>query len=288
MLQSTVFNVVCLCIFNGMFMIAGVFFNSVVIISLWRSSSLRNKLCYFIIFALSCVDLAVVVITHPAQILSTIFTLGQLDEICEVIRINVNFILHGSSMHALFILNVERFLAVTYPFFHRKSVTKSRLMFTFVILMLLLFSLLAVSNLVQLKTLANLLAIVYLSVFFFLFIYLNYKLLIVVTSKRENGIDRDAMSIDYKRKKLMLHNLKDISTCFAVVFCLFVCSCPQIVYSALRLTSKTSFHDRKVLIFHLWAGTFVSMNSTFNCFIFFWRNSFLRREGMKILKCFQF
>ena len=54
-------------------MVAGIFLNSVVIISLWRSSQLRKQLCYFMILVLSCFDLAVVTITHPLLIVSTIY-----------------------------------------------------------------------------------------------------------------------------------------------------------------------------------------------------------------------
>ena len=38
-----------LCVFNVAFMIAGIFLNSVVIISLRRSSQLRKKLCHFVL-----------------------------------------------------------------------------------------------------------------------------------------------------------------------------------------------------------------------------------------------
>ena len=62
-----------ICHINIIFMVAGIFLNSVVIISLWRSSQLRKKLCYFMILVLSCFDLAVVTITHPLLIVSTIY-----------------------------------------------------------------------------------------------------------------------------------------------------------------------------------------------------------------------
>ena len=285
MLESIILNVVCLCTINATFMVVGTFLNTVVIIGLWKSSQLRKKLRYFIIFALSCIDLAVIVITHSAQILSTISVFfGQINETWEVIRINMASILHGSSMHALFVLNVERFIALSYPFFHRKSVTKRRLIFLFIILMVLLSCVLALSNLLDLKTLANLVTTVYLLSFLLLFTYLNYKTFIIAKSKRDN--DRIASYNDQERKTLKLH-FKDISTCLLAVICFFVCSSPQMIYSTLRLTSKTPFHDSRVIIFHLWSCTFVSMNSTFNCLIFFWRNSILRREGIKIISCIQ-
>ena len=52
-------------------MIAGIFLNSVVIISLWRSQ-IGKKPCYFMIRILSCFDLLVVTVTHPLLLLSTI------------------------------------------------------------------------------------------------------------------------------------------------------------------------------------------------------------------------
>ena len=71
---SHVINAIFLCLLNVSFLVAGFILNSVVIISLWRSSTLINKknLCYFMILILSCSDLAVVAMVHPLLILSTI------------------------------------------------------------------------------------------------------------------------------------------------------------------------------------------------------------------------
>jgi hypothetical protein len=33
--------------------------------------------------------------------------------------------------------------------------------------------------------------------------------------------------------------------------------------------------ERKFLLFAPWSATFMSLNSTFNCVIFFWRNSII-------------
>jgi hypothetical protein len=72
------------------------------------------------------------------------------------------------------------------------------------------------------------------------------------------------------------------------VACFFLCSFSKVIYSVWRLASNTNYsHDRQFMPFILWSGTLVAMNSTFNCLIFFWRNSILLREGMKVVKCFQ-
>ena len=269
-------------------MVAGIFLNSVVIICLWRASQLRKKLCYFMILVLSCFDLAVVTITHPFLIVSTIyFFLEEINEIREATRVSIFFILYTCSMSALFTLNAERFLALTCPFFHQASVAKTR-----VIYFQALFAVIPVglSPLLHFNAeiITNILIAVFFSLLLFLFIYSNYKIFKIAKSKREEGrvTPTTGTTTDEKRKKRFL-KVKNISTCCLVVASFFFCSCPQIIASALRLASKTSLYDRQVLLLNLWSNTFISLNSTFNCVIFFWRNSILRREGMKILNAFR-
>ena len=265
-------------------MVAGIFLNSVVIISLWRSSQLRKKLCYFMIFVLSCFDLAVVGSTHPLLIVSTIyFSQGEIDEIREYTRKSISFVVCGSSLYALFTLNVERFLALTCPFFHQASVTKTRLLcfqaFWTVITV-------GISPLEYFNLKIDIFGTVTALSLLCLFIYSNYKIFIIAKSKRADESITPTTVMDESRKTRIL-NLKSISTCSLAVGCFFCCFCPYIIYSALRLASRTSLSERQFLLFGLWSNTFVSLNSTFNCVIFFWRNSILRREGMKIVNAFR-
>ena len=270
-------------------MVAGIFLNSVVIISLWRSRQLRKKLCYFMILVLSCFDLAVVTIIHPLLITSTIYSFEEIDGVREHarVRVSIGFVLCGSSMSALFMLNVERFLALTCPFFHEASVTKRRLI-CFQALFTVIHIALSILVYFNAETIESILTIVIVLSLLFLFICSNYKIFIIAKSKREDERIHPiaAMSINENKKKRIL-SLKNISTCSLAVGCFFFCSFPRIIYSVLRLTSETPFYDRQVLLFHMWSGTFLSMNSTFNCLIFFWRNSILRREGIKIVKFFR-
>ena len=267
-------------------MVVGIFLNSVVIISLWRSRQLRKKLCYFMILVLSCFDLAVVTITHPLLISSTIyFPREEIKRIRENGRTSIAFILSGFSMTALFTLNVERLLAITCPFFHQASVTKTRLLCFLAFLSTIIVSLAPLIN-VNTKTVifVNIFAAVCISLLLFLLIYSNYKMFIIAKSKcaNERVTPTTATSVDEKRKKRAL-NLKNFSACSLAVCCFFLCSSPQIFYSGFRLATGAPPFNRQILLFNLWAGTFASINSTLNCVIFFWRNSILRREGMKII-----
>ena len=126
--KGDILNVVLLCTINVAFMIAGIFLNSVVIISLCRSRQLRKKLCYFMVLVLSCFDLAVVTITHPLVVTSTIYLpIEETQKIRENIRVFCTYILTGFLMSALFTLTIERFLALARPFFHQAFVTKRKI-----------------------------------------------------------------------------------------------------------------------------------------------------------------
>ena len=105
-------NVLLLCLVNVIFMIAGMFLNSVVIISLRRSSQLRKKLCYFMILPLSCFDLAVVAFNHRICIFRTIlWSMDSYEEEGKLIKWMMVTIssLTGFSVSALSILTLERF-----------------------------------------------------------------------------------------------------------------------------------------------------------------------------------
>jgi hypothetical protein len=240
MQKSDIFSVVFLCIINIVFMVAGIFLNSVVIISLWRSSQLRKKLCYFMIFVLSCFDLAVVTITHPLLIMSTISVpLGEINEICERTRISIYFVVCNSSMFALFTLNVKRFLALTCPFFHQASVTKTRFLYFQAFLTVIIVGL---SPLVYFysDTFGNRLStVIVLSLLFFFIYSCNYKTFKIAKSKREDESDvpSAATSMDGNRKK-RIFNLKNISICSLSTSCFYFCSCPEIIHSVLRLASE--------------------------------------------------
>ena len=175
-------------------------------------------------------------------------------------------------------------MGLTFPLFHR-TFTKKRLLILQAFSTILLSILHTSALIINLKTLAYILVIVYFSILLLLFIYFNYKMFTIAKSKfRDKEVDpTTATSRDEGRKQRTL-NFKTISTCALAVACFFICCCPLIIYSALRLTSEAPLYDRQVLLFSLWSNTFVSINSTFNCLIFFWKNSILLLEGMKIVK----
>ena len=278
-------NAVLLCFVNFSFMFAGIFLNFVVIISLWRSSQLRKKLCYFTILVLSCVDLIVVSIMHPALISWTIFWYMKTspeEEDKLTWAFIIGMVLAGFSMFALLTLSVERFLALKYPFFHQTAVTRRRLLVFLAFLVIMLVSLSPLLYFVG-KLFRHVVIIVFVLFICFVFIYLNYKMFIIAKSKRKMKSVAPTTTTREERKRRKM-NFNNVSTCSLAVACFVVCSFPQIIYSVLCLTSKMTPKDNRIRSFHIWSSTLIAMNSTFNCLIFFWRNSVLRREGIKTLK----
>ena len=283
-------NTILLCTVNTVFMLTGILLNSIVILCFWRSGQLQNKLCYFMILVLACFDLAVVIITHPLIMLSTISWCIRKYEIFHTINLNISAIFYGSSLLTLLTMNVERYIALTYPYFHQRSVTRRRL--------LALLFVLEVLGLVQLTLSyrdfvfpAHVAPACFLAILFLLLFFINYKIFIIAKRIREDD-NRVAASLgpgegDYPANISELKSkltLKNISTCLLAALCFFLCCCPGLLYNCVLLVSKSLLSSDVAQGWGLWSSTLVSMNSTFNCLLFFWKNTTLQNEGKKILK----
>ena len=272
-------NLIFIFVVNILFFFSGICLNSLVIISFWRSVQLRKKLCYFTIMVLSSCDLLVVLTNHPFTALVTILLLTEKINVILgwlIISNQVVLIFIGLSLVALLVMNVDRYLATHYPIFHRTSVTKGKLLALFTVLVIIELTLSAMSiNDLVISFQVHLL--IFLAIFIPPMLFINYKLFTVARKSRRNN------EISPEMKKSF--SLKKISNCLLVVACLSVLSIPTFVHIGLRLTSKeTKFKLDNAEFVGFWARTIASMNSTFNCLIFYWKDKTLRAEGMKVIK----
>ena len=270
-------NLIFLFAVNVLFFFSGICLNSLVILSFWRSAQLRKKLCYFMIMILSCCDLLVVSTSHPLlALMAMLWLTGTLHVYPRLVDISSKFatIFLGFSLYALLVMNFDRYLATYYPFFHRTSVTKRRLLTLLAILILLEVTLALISVLNDLLIPYTVFLLICFSILFLPMLFINYKLFkISRKSRRNNGVPPE-------RKKTF--SLKNISSCLLAVACFVVLSIPVFVFIGLRLNSKEKTSNLKLAA--LWSRTIVSMNGTFNCLIFYWKNKILRTEGMKFIK----
>ena len=124
---------------NVFLFFSGICLNPLVILSFWRSVQLRKKLCYSMIIVLSCCDLLTLLTNNPLMaLISMSWLTGKVDGNTRWPHISLrsaNIVL-GFSLFALLVMNFDRYLATSYPIFHRTSVTKGRLLTLLAILII--------------------------------------------------------------------------------------------------------------------------------------------------------
>ncbi|CAB4005302.1 Hypothetical predicted protein, partial [Paramuricea clavata] len=78
---------------------------------------------------------------------------------------------------------------------------------------------------------------------------------------------------------------KNISTCILAVACFILCALPGMIFNGIIFSQgKNTFDKDHYKVFLLWIRTLITMNSSFNTLVFFWKNSTLRKEGKQVLK----
>ena len=272
-------QLIFLCVMNVIFTFSGIFLNTLVIASFWKSSQLRKKLCNFMIMVLSCFDLASVVTNNSATLLYLILWLREDYGLLLNWTVYLNFvtIFYQFSYYVLLVMIIERYLGAYHPIFHRTSVTKRRLLSLLAILLILSTILYVIS--------ANdmIISWTYVVIIFLVassppLLFFNFKLFKISREVRR----KSAIS----PKKRTTINLKSISTCLLVVACLVVLSSSVIVYVAFDIMSENR-QAFNVRLSYTWATSIWNTNCTLNSLVFFWKNKVLRTEGIKILKKFK-
>ena len=264
--NSRSINLVFLAMVNGVFFFVGIVLNSVVIVALLRSRQHLKSLCSFMILVVTCFDVATVTICHPLIITSSyIWSTGDHDamNIYHRIKKYSNILYHFSFM-ALLVMNIDRYLAISYPLFHKLQVTKQRLMALLgvFLIIILIERVLAYKNIFGIICYAA--EAVLVGVFLVVIFIVNYKIYKIAKTARRGLVT-------------------GISTCILAIACFILFSLPLIIYSAIQFTPEI-LHEENGMLFSLWASTFACINSSLNCLIFFWKDNSLRREGTKILK----
>jgi hypothetical protein len=228
---------------------------------------------------LSCCDLLAVLTGHPlTAIHAMLFLTAKLDAYhgWVVISRRLATIFIGFSLLALLVMNFDRYLATYYPIFHRTSVTKGRLLTLLAILITVEITLVLLSfdNFVIPYQVAVLIFII---IIIPPMLFMNCKLFAVARKSRKNN----GISLEMKKT----FSLKTLSSCLVAVVCFVVLNIPVFVHIGLTITlTEKEFTLDNAALPGFWALTIASMNSTFNCLIFYWKNKILRTEGMKVIK----
>ena len=268
-------QLICLSIVNIIFTFSGIVSNTLVILSFWKSSQLRKKLFYFMIMVLSCFDLVAVVTNHSGMLLYLISWLREeLDLLSKMkISLHISAVFLVFSFLALFVMSIERYLGAYYPIFHRTSVTRRRLLTLLAILLIpLAFMYIISRNGLVIPVVAF--ELIFMALFLSPIMFVNFKLFIIARK-----VHRKRAISPAGTKTTM--NFKTISTGLWMVACLMLLYIPFSFVIAFTLLEKSS---NTLRLSYIWALTCITMNSTLNSLIFFWKNKVLRTEGIKILR----
>ena len=227
------------------------------------------------IMVLSCFDFLVAITNHPLIIVHLVFALNEeyFLTVTEIYRCFSSLSI-GFSIVALLVMNIERYLGVYYPFFHRTSVTRRRLLTLLAVLCILPI----VRTVISLNDSVISFPVVFLifsAIIFLPIVFINYKLFKISRKRRRDNTASPEEPTSHV-------NLKKIHTCLLAVACLVLMYTPASVLVAIRLAEKSTSQNTSV--FEFWAATVACTNSTLNCLIFFWKNDVLRIEGKKVLK----
>ena len=187
------------------------------------------------IVVLSCFDLVAVVTIYPGILL---YLITWLREDYYFLSATTVYLLSSSvflpfSFCVLLVMNIERYLGAYYPFFHRTSVTRGRL--------LTLLAILLISTVVTYLISANGLVIrgrvflmILLALFLPPFMFVNFKLFTIARKvKREQAVS----PVPGERPTL---NLKNISTGLWAVACLMLLHIPFCFHIASNFAEKST------------------------------------------------
>ena len=133
--SSYIRNAIAAVVVNIVLAIAGTVLNSFVLYIFSKSRKLRSKLSSFAIMLLCSIDLGVGTIVNPLLALGGFSTiLGSPKYLYFAAYNKALFFFSGISEWTIFIINIERYLAIIHPFLHRIHFTKRRFVLTWIVL----------------------------------------------------------------------------------------------------------------------------------------------------------
>ena len=277
-------NQITVCSVNGVLILPTIILNSVAIATISKCSKLKEKLTYFLVLVQSVTDLVAGVIGIPSLMFVLVSDIKG-DANCEVnaVVIHAPHLMAGYSLITLTVLNIERYLGILHPIFHRTKLTKKKLLFhvghgciSHTVTVVMLYVYVNVRRLV--------IAIV-IPVFLLETMYVYLRIFLVARKRPALSppiavAGQSSSESTMKAKKNYLREIKVAKSCFMIVFLFIFSFLPlSVVYIwfADKMT-PTTFR-----IVQSWCLTVAMLNGSLNSVIFFWTRPELRTEAKKIV-----
>lgn len=287
--EAYITTTICACIINAVFFVLGCTLNTLVVVTFSVSKQLRSKWAFFPIFVLCSVDLVTVLVVHPLFLLQAIAEILKIPKcLYKVVYFSALYIFPGMSGTTLLLMNIERYITIVRPFWQiRFDRKRLRFMLICVFLWLLMVANLACRLYKPPYSKAFTMVGISIACFIILFIYAS---IFRVARNRFSAFNEEPnanITQETNRKKTsFVQDLKIAKMYFLVVVLFFICFLPTgVVVFATQYPWKENESRRTLLAqVYTWTNTFMSINSTLNCLVFFWANASLRKEAWKLCK----
>ena len=302
--QAFTINGIVALVVNGILAVTGTLVNSLVILTFWKSPNLRKKIPFFLIMMLSIADLAVGVFVHPLFILAWTRQLsGMGDCTSKTAYIVATTLFPSFSAMTQCVINIERYLAIVHPFVYERRVTKGNVFAATLFLCSLstpaTITLFFDAKMQSKIAMFNVTAVCLTTIVVYARIYqiARQKRRMVpkpsMLSAERSPHERSAASLDCgqttaagKREKLreFIKDIKLANTFILIVVSAQVCYFPCAVYNLYVYLNKSPALTVPLMMTGTWALTFSTIISSLNSLIFFWKNSRLRTEMLRMVR----
>ena len=282
--RNFVLNQTIYCVIIAVLMIPTVLLNSISVLTIWKSSYLKAKVCYFLILIQSIVDIAVGVITVPAYIAFAALELRDIGSCVHfVVLQTLAYIPATTSFMTICFISLERYLSILHPVLHRSYVTNNR-MLTCVICAIVWSTVTGPALTIFSEKLHEALnAVVLLGVLAFnTFAYTRIYFAVKNLHVSNDGIgdystEQSSSNMEGKRKSLRERSLA--KSCALVVFISYFCYVPFFVCYLYFKNDPINLRFAGS-----WSGVVLILNSSLNSVVFFWRRPLLREEALNVLR----
>ena len=264
-------NHIVICVINIILVTTTISLNITTIIAYWKSSQLRKATSYFLVMLLSVIDLTNGVFGHTSYVFMLIKRFFGVIRECEMLTALqfMSCCFAFMSITTLFLLNIERYLNIVYPFQTRKRVTKTK-----ILLVAIVFWCFAVVISIPCQMFARSISNYLIGISLFIIVLgsiYSYSRIYLESRKAAN------ITPGTRNKARKRQDMKLAKSCAIVVGCTFLCLTPF----AIVVSFPTDYVMDYIAMD--WASTIAFASSTLNSVIFFWRNPVLRKEAKKII-----
>ena len=193
-------------------------------------------------------------------------------------------ILPGISFAVFVVLNIEIYLSIIHPIFHKTKVTKRRAIkaLCVVVFVSILRSYLFTFHIN--KQGATMFVAVFILLTLIGLAFIHIKISMAVYKRRRIGFARTAggePSLSVPKRKSFLRGVREAKSCLLILFCTVFCYLSSAIEDGMLETSTFT-----VILFNPWRCSSALSASLLNCIVFFWRNGILRKEAKNIIYSF--